>query len=321
MSDLSQQIREAARSLLSDEKVDLIIGYEEGSLPLRTTPCFVRNPEDVDRLVWNSCCDNNLSSYLLVADGRVGIVAKGCDARAIVDLIAERQVAREEVFIIGVPCQGIVDLRNIEAYLGGKEILEATLEGGEIVVSGEEADGSRFEERLTLEDYLRAACTTCECRTPPVYDLLVGEPTPATETTDPYSDIETLEAQSTEERWAYFSKEFDQCIRCYACRQACPLCYCEECFVDQTQPSWFGKTDDFSDTMIFHIVRALHLAGRCIDCGACARACPMGLDLQALNRKLIKDVREWFGYQAGLDLDAIPLLSTFEPDDPQEFIK
>jgi len=73
--------------------------------------------------------------------------------------------------------------------------------------------------------------------------------------------------------------------------------------------------------VIFHIVRALHVAGRCVDCGACSRACPMGIDLQALNRKMMKDVREWYGYQAGMDPEAIPPLATFRPDDPQEFIR
>jgi ferredoxin len=321
MTDLTVQIREAARSLLAEGEVDLVIGYERGTLPLRTSPCFVSSPDEVDKLVWDACCENNLSSYLLVTEGKVAIVAKGCDARSIVDLIAERQVERGQVFIIGVLCEGMVDRRGIESHVGGGEILEASLEGEDVVLSGEGADGSPFVERLAREDYLLAACTTCECRTPPLADLLVGEPVSAAEVVDRFSDVEALEALSAEERWAYFQREYARCIRCYACRQACSLCYCEECFVDQTQPSWFGKTDEFSDTMIFHIVRALHVAGRCVDCGACGRACPMDIDLQAMNRKLIRDTGAWYGYRAGLDPEAAPLLSTFEPDDPQEFIK
>jgi ferredoxin len=204
--------------------------------------------------------------------------------------------------------------------LRDEEILKAEFDNEDVVISGEKSDGSCFEERLPREDYLFEECVTCACRTPPMCDILVGDAL-AAETPDRFSDVEALETLDVQNRWAYFQREFDRCIRCYACRQACPMCYCEECFIDQTQPNWFGKTDEFSDTMIFHVVRAFHLAGRCVDCGACAHACPMDIDLRAMNRKLIKDAKETYGYQAGLDPDAHPLLSTFEPDDPQEFIK
>ena len=133
--------------------------------------------------------------------------------------------------------------------------------------------------------------------------------------------MEELEGQSADERWAYFTREFSRCIRCYACRQACPSCYCPECFVDQSQPAWFGKSDDQADVVAFHLVRMYHLAGRCLDCGACARACPMHIDLRRLHKKLDKDVRELYDYEAGVDLEANPPLSTFQTDDPQDFIK
>jgi len=90
--------------------------------------------------------------------------------------------------------------------------------------------------------------------------------------------------------------------------------------VDTTLPQWIGKSTDTSDTMIFHLVRAYHLAGRCVACGACERACPVGVDIRKLNRKLLKDVRDFFGYEAGLSLDEACPLATFRPDDPEAFI-
>ena len=75
---------------MTDKKVDVIIGYERGTLPLRTRPAFIREPEETKKLVWNLGCDNTLSSYLKTVKGKVGIVAKGCDARSIVGLISEK---------------------------------------------------------------------------------------------------------------------------------------------------------------------------------------------------------------------------------------
>ncbi|NIO18560.1 4Fe-4S ferredoxin, partial [bacterium] len=55
---------------------------------------------------------------------KVGIVAKGCDIRSIVGLIKEKQTKREDVFIIGVPCPGIIDRKRIENILNDRELLE-----------------------------------------------------------------------------------------------------------------------------------------------------------------------------------------------------
>ena len=316
MRDLSPQIREVAGSLLRDDKVDLVIGYERGSLPLRTSPCFVRDPADVEKLVWNPCCENNLASYLLVNNERVGIVAKGCDARAIIGAAIENQVDRDNVVIIAVPCQGILDRHSVERHIGNKEILAASYQNGDIIVSGE-----GFKESLPLAEFLCDTCQSCEHRTAPVFDIQVGELAQVADLPDSYGKADALEAQSSDDRRAFFEQEFDRCIRCYACRQACPFCYCKECFVDETQPMWIGKTGNASDTLIFQVVRAFHVAGRCVSCGACSRACPMGIDLQTLHRKLAKEVKQLYGFESGLDLDTDPPLSTFRLDDPEEFIK
>ena len=90
--------------------------------------------------------------------------------------------------------------------------------------------------------------------------------------------------------------------------------------MEQEQPSWLGKAFNESENFLFHIIRAYHGAGRCIDCGECARACPVGIPLQELNRKLIKDINELYGqYEAGLDSEQAPPLLTYLPDDPAAF--
>ena len=316
MSEPQDQIREHARKLLDEGKVEVIIGYEKGSIPLQSTPCFVRDSDNVERLVWDSTCGPNLAKYLFDREGKTGIVAKACDVRSIVVGIVEHQIEREDVVVIGVPCEGVIDLKKIDAALDGKEILEASIDNDKVSVKG---DG--FEQVLSKKEILCDSCISCRHRNPPVYDILAGDELKETKESDEFEDISKLEAKSPEERWNHFSKELGKCIRCYACRNVCPLCYCKECFVDETMPSWCGKTTDLSDTMTYHIIRALHIAGRCVDCGACSRACPEDIDLRALTKKVEKIVRELYDYEPGLSLEELPVLGIFKQDDPQEFIK
>ncbi len=61
MENRIQEIREAVKKLFEEEKIDLVIGFEKGSLSLHATPCFIRKTADIERLVWNSMCENNLA--------------------------------------------------------------------------------------------------------------------------------------------------------------------------------------------------------------------------------------------------------------------
>ncbi|MBN2125212.1 MAG: Coenzyme F420 hydrogenase/dehydrogenase, beta subunit C-terminal domain [Deltaproteobacteria bacterium] len=314
MNALTNRIREIARNLLEEGRVDVVIGFERGTTPLRSTPCFARTPGDTDRLVWNGFCGNNLANYVVKRKERTAVVAKGCDSRALVELIKENQIPRERLHIIGVPCNGMLDRTRIETEFHHRIVLEVEEQDGSVMVKGKDV-----EKVLRREDFLYPSCRACVQRNPILCDDLAGE---AVEEAgeDSYRDIEEFEGLPDEERWAYFSREMDRCIRCYACRNACPLCYCEECFVDCSMPQWIGKSVDPSDTALFHLMRAFHLAGRCVECGACERACPLGIDIRKLNRKLAKDVLDLYGYRAGTNPGAAAPLSTYRPDDPEAFV-
>ena len=316
MEKTEESIREIARKLLSEKQVDLIIGYERGTQPFRMTPCFVDKVEDVQKLVFNSNCDISLSKYVVGRKGKVGVVAKGCDSRLLAVCALEKQFPRESVVIIGVPCLGVIDRKKVESKLDDKEVLEATFEDEKIKVKGE-----GFELVLPKNDFLYDSCLTCKYRNPPIYDVFVGEKVPEITEANEFAEVSSLEAKSAEERWDHFREELNKCIRCYACRNVCPLCYCKTCFVDQTMPMWFNKTNALSDTMIYHIIRAFHVAGRCVDCGACSRACPMDINLRELMKKIEKIVKERFDYEAGISLEEIPPLGKFKMEDSQEFIK
>jgi len=309
-----EKIREVARRLLEQDRVDVVIGFEKGSLPLRASPAFVRSPADTERLIWDYFCENNLARYLInIDDHRVAIVAKGCDARTIVALMAERQIDREKLTIIGVPCPRMVDRRKVATAVHG-EILSAQCRGPNLEVTGRD-----FRRSLPRDAFLYLSCRLCIHRNPVIHDVLVGDPVEECALADPPSL--SLENRPDHERWVAFSQTVDSCIRCYACRQACPMCYCQECFVDNSKPSWIGRGMDPSDIQVWHIVRAFHMTGRCVACGACERACPMEIDLFTMVDKINRDVKELFSFEAGMSVHMTPPLGTHDPDDPGDFIR
>jgi len=313
MSSIIDDIRVAARQLLTDGKVDVVIGYEKGSLPLSSTPCFVRTPQDVDKLIWDETCENNLANFVAKTAGKKAIIAKGCDSRALVVLVQENQFVREDLYIIGVSCPGVIDKKKIEAVTG--EIIDASITNGKITVKGMTCD-----QEFSFTDVKDATCITCRYPNPVIVDLKIGESIEVSEQASAFADVSDMENKSDSERKAYFKEQMSKCIRCYACRNACPMCYCQECFVDCNSPKWLTGGVDTAENLLFQTGRALHLAGRCVECGACSRACPQGVDIRALSRKVNKDVREMYHHESGISEDVKPALNVYSAEDPEAFL-
>jgi ferredoxin len=132
--------------------------------------------------------------------------------------------------------------------------------------------------------------------------------------------LASLNKMSPEERFTWWQNEFSKCIKCYACRQACPLCYCTRCFTEVNQPQWIQVQSNTYGCMEWHILRAMHLAGRCISCGECGRACPVGIPCHLLTIHLADQTLRHFNVQAGTSDKMKSVLSVYEPGDKENFI-
>jgi formate dehydrogenase subunit beta len=332
MGEMASDIRRIARELFDGKRVDLLVGFEKGSDGYRSRPVFIESAEGADRLTWDATCSQNLAVYLPSlfrrepqkkgpesAAPRVAFIAKACDLRSLFALVKEKQAPRENLFIIGVPCKGLIDSRKLEKVVmdraGGVEVTE--LADGEETIHVHTADGRTFS--FAREPLVQDSCLDCQFPAPKGADVSIEGL--ARQVRDNGSTLLKEFARLSEtERWQKFREEISRCIRCYACRQACPMCYCTECFAETNNPAWIGVTTELTDTMIFHIVRIFHQAGRCVECDACVRACPMGIDLRPFTKKIAADVQELFGFTPGFDLETPPPLVTFREDDQQGFI-
>ena len=333
MENIETKLREEAQRLLLEKKADVIVGYEKGTLPLTATPCFITKPEEADRLVWNNLCTQNLAKYVhdLVTAHKnsqkrvkpedrkkkvIGVVARGCTTRSIIIHLQERQYDREDICIIGVPCDGYVDGKALKISIDGADIIDGSLDGGQVKMQT-----SAGEKTVALKDVLAACCRTCRFNNPVISDVMVGSPAPPMNPDAEYDEVNEFEGKTIEERWEYFTKEMEKCIRCNACRQACPSCYCPTCFAEQSMPQWVGIGEDETDTQVFQFMRLYHMVGRCVDCGSCVAVCPMGVDLRKFLKKLDKDCWDFFGNRAGSSMEDLPPLGKFdEHHDKGDFV-
>jgi ferredoxin len=137
---------------------------------------------------------------------------------------------------------------------------------------------------------------------------------------DPDELILRLDKMTREERFSFWKDQFSNCMKCYACRAACPVCYCTACTVEINQPQWITVPSSLVGNFEWHIMRMMHMAGRCVDCGACEEACPVDIPLNSITRNIIREIENSFGTE-NLSLQNKNVLSTFQPADKENFIK
>ena len=276
------ELRKDAAELLKKGEVDVVIGYGEAHNETSATPIFIKDAKDVERLIFNPFSFNNLAIYLTHKEIKaLGKAAVVAKERDIMALIALVQ----------------------ESQLNPEDVVILGIKAREM---GKKDGGWEYLGRMTVgeaEKYIQENFK----------ELGLDE----VDT----KRIEELLSLDTNGRWDYWMREFSKCIKCYACRQACSLCYCNECIVEKNQPQWVSTNINDKGNLSWNIVRAFHLAGRCIGCGECERACPMGIPLNTLNGFLSKIIYENYEYLTGRSTEESPPLTVFKEDDKEDFIK
>jgi ferredoxin len=321
MRRLTETIRARARELLKDKTVVRVLGWSKGEFCYDPAPAFFETEEQLDDLVYDNFSASMLSKYLIEAGKREGktlVLLKPCDTYNYNLLLKERKVVREKAYIIGVGCGGMLDVEKIKLHetrgLKSAEVEEDGA-GKSVVIHAVSGD-----KTLAKDDVLLEKCRSCKGLEHKVYDERIGADNVINwKRSNRFTAVEKLEKMTPDERFAHWRKELSRCIRCNACRNACPVCSCNQCVFDNPGSGVTSKANANSfEENLYHIIRAFHVAGRCTDCGECSRVCPQNIPLHLLNRKFIKDIDLFYGeYQSGADSEGKTPLTEYDVGDPE----
>ena len=311
------QLIEKASALLSNGTVSAVLGWGKGEFDYDVTPRIFSSVEELqDGFVWSDFCGANFSKYLVAKtqkiEGKILVFLKPCDSYSFNQLLTEHRFDREKVYAVGIPCEGMADIAKVKAICGeGISAIDTT--GEQMLVTTLYDDASKA---IATADVLAERCLNCKSKKIVAYDELLGENGEVIES-GRFDEVARLEAMTPDERFAFWQNELSRCIRCNACRDACPACTCEKCVFDNPNSGVENKSpaNEFEEKL-FHIIRAYHVAGRCTDCGECSRVCPQNIPLHLLNRKFIKDMNDFYGdYQAGEEVGSRAPLVNYTTED------
>ena len=293
--------------------------------------------------------------------GKVAVVLRPCEIRAFIELVKLKQGRVDDVVLVGMDCLGAYSNVRYPDFAGDNG-MEATLRFYRNIQEGKGTACDGFD--------VSPACKACEYPIPDNADVIIGlvgvdlkdhllakANTPKGEdlldnlglssTSEPENRRKEIE-KLLSERLAYRDQMFTEtseaisdmeklvgylsnCVNCYNCRVACPVCYCKECVfltdVFDHEPSQYlrwakrkGILKMPTDTVFFHLTRIAHMSTACIGCGQCSNACPNNIPVMEIFRTVAHHTQKAFDYEAGRSLEDEPPLSIFREDEFQEVV-
>lgn len=162
----------------------------------------------------------------------------------------------------------------------------------EVIIVGVECNGQKREE-----EGVHPKCFHCVHPQDFKYDEIIGKMVPFKRNES--GENIPIENLSRKERYAFWDNEFSKCIHCRACREVCYACFCSECVFETPTPFWGESITKKELAWLFHLTRAIHIAGMCIECLNCEDVCPMGIKVSWLNKKINSILKELFNYKGG----------------------
>lgn len=314
MTELEKALVARAQQLLEDGTVSRVVGWTKGEFIYDPSPATFDSAEALSEFVYNEFCGANLSKYLVQVTkkpGKTAVFLKPCDTYSLNELLKEHRVNRDNVYVIGVECQGKTDNYKLEQQ-GVDGVTSVSYDGQNAVC--ETAFGTKTVQKGSI---LLEKCLSCKGKKFVIADETIILNEMDETANDRFSEVAKLEAMTADERYAFWQEQLSKCIRCNACRNVCPACTCTKCVFDNPKSGIAAKANDVSfEEQLFHVIRAFHVAGRCTDCGECSRVCPQHIPLHLLNRKFIKDIDTLYGdFQAGEVADGKTPLTSYTTQD------
>jgi len=274
---------------------------------------------------------------------KIGLIARPCDTRALIELAKIKQVELNNLFILGIEDRGLLpkagrEIRKLKDIDPTKVVKEKVGDKGLIVKMD---DGSTKELNLTIAEN----CLRCYRKTPVIADLTISDLGIPIESDEiilkVYSEkgadilekagiekkklpddikkahVEKYEniIESAKEKRAKDLEDWDKlpqeeklaellkCTSCGICVRGCPVCYCVDCIINKKKKA---KT---IDNVTYNLTRIAHDADRCVECGNCDNNCPQNIPLSIYFQSLGDAFKEKFGYEAGMSIEDTPFRS------------